>query len=1104
MSPRRNLSRTTPAAIAALFLAIAFASSSPLNGQQAEREGTLGFYRFPDLSGQTLVFAAEGDLWRVPVSGGLAQRLTTHPAEERHPRFSPDGATLAFTAQYEGPSELYTMSSSGGLPRRHTFEADASIATTWTPGGEVVYTTTGFATLPKPQLVRLNLDDQRHTRVPLAEGSEASYSDDGRTLYFVRPAFHNNVTKRYTGGTARDVWKFVEGSAEAVELTGDYEGESHSPMWWDGRVYFVSDRDGTMNLWSMNGDGGDVRQHTTHSGWDVKNPSLDAGRVVYQLGADLWLYDVATGQAGSLPITLASDSDQLREKWADANEFVTSVALHPKGESVVLTSRGRVLVAPVGDGRRTVASTTQGVRYRDAGFLPDGRIYTLSDASGELEWVTLPADGVGPETPLTRDAEILRFGGAASPTGDRVAYTDNNSDLWILENESGRSIRVNANREGLAEYAWSPDGRWLAYSEVALNSFAQLFVYDTQTGESTAVTSDRTNSFAPAWGPDGASLYFLSDRRLVSLVGAPWGPRQPEPYFDKSIEIYHVALQAGGGSPFAPRTELTAATDAVQADGPTTVSIDLEGIERRGRRVPVEAGNYSSLHVNPSALFYLSRGSGPSPTVELMSLPITNDGAEPVAMLENARGLQLSLDGTKLLIRQRQDVLVADARPVKLDPSESRVNLSDWTFPIDVREDWRQIFVDAWRLERDYFYDPGMHGVDWDGVRDKYLPLIDRVTTRDELSDLIGRVVGELSALHTSVRGGDVRTGSDNVRVASLGARFSKTDSGFRIDYVYQSDPDYPEEMSPLADPYLGVDEGDVIEAVNGTPTATVAHIGSLLRNQVDQQVRLTIRSANTGEARDVIVAPTGDERNLRYSDWQYTRRVRADEGSDGQIGYVHLRAMSGDNLTEWYRQFYPVWNRPGLIIDVRRNSGGNIDSFILEKLMRQAWMWFKGRTGEPYPNMMYAPIGHMVVLVDQNTASDGEAFADGFRRLGLGKVIGKRTWGGEIWLGSQNRLTDMGLARAPMSGVYADGEWLIEQIGVVPDIVVDNPPHATFNGADAQLEAAIEYLLAEMERDPRTAPQAPAYPNRGFRYNADGQPNSNPSARGGGRPGGR
>jgi tricorn protease len=1101
---------------AALFLLFAFLPTPSMAQAPAADGGTLGFYRYPALHGDVVVFAAEGDLWRVPASGGVATRITTHLGEETHPRISPDGETLAFTARYEGPAEVYTMPLEGGLPVRLTYEPEASVATTWAPDGRLIYTTSHYSTLPQNQLVALDPGENRKERIPLYTATEGSYDEAGETLFFVRPAFHNNVTKRYKGGTARDVWRFGAGDTEAVELTGDFDGESHSPMAWGGRVYFVTDRDGTMNLWSMEPDGEDVRQQTRHSGWDVKNPVQEGGRIVYQLGADLWLYDIATDRSRMIPITLTSDFDQLREKWVDnPMQYLTSAHLHPRGESVVLTARGRVFVAPVDGGRLVQASVKAGVRYRDVTFMPDeDRLTGLSDESGEFEWITLPATGVGEEQYLTSDGVILRFQGHPSPDGKWIAYTDNNSDLWILNVESKEQTRVSLDREGVGGMSWSPDGRWLAYEKSAPNTFTQIKLFRPEDDTRAFVTSDRTNSFSPAWDPEGDFLYFLSDRNLRSVVGGPWGPRAPEPFFDRPNEIFVVALEAGSRSPFAPFDELTPESERERPGDrlgdrraerdeegtarspqrrdapPDPVEIDLDGLMRRVKQVPVRAGNYRGLMVNDDALFFGDREPGQSGGGRLMALEVSRDEPELVTVAEGFSSVEMSSDGRKLLLRQGENLYVVDARPSRISQlADHRVDLSGWAFPLNVKEDWRQIFIDAWRMERDYFYDPGMHGVDWEGVRDKYLPLVDRVTTRDELSDLIGRVVGELSALHTSVRGGDLRSGEDNIRIASLGARLirSPDQGGYRIDYIYQSDPDYPGEMSPLADPDLGVSEGDVIQSVNGQDALSVPDIGSLLRNQT-RQVRLKIKPASGADARDIMVTPTLNERNLRYRDWEYTRRLKVEEDGEGQIGYLHLTAMGGGNITEFYRNFYPVFNRPGLIIDVRRNSGGNIDSIILEKLMRQAWMYWKDRVREPYWNMQYAFRGHMVVLVDQNTASDGEAFADGFRRLGLGVTIGMRTWGGEIWLSSSNRLTDGGLARAPMMGVYGpEGEWLIEQVGFVPDMEVDNLPHATFNGEDAQLDAAIRYLRERIAEDPRPVPPAPPYPNRGFTYPGGG-----------------
>jgi tricorn protease len=1054
--------------------------------------GTLGFYRSPAIHGETVVFAAEGDLWTVPITGGLARRLTSHAAEESNPAISPDGRTLAFTARYEGPTALYTMPLTGGPTVRRTYDGDAATATTWTPDGKLVYTTLNYSGVPKPGMVQLDLRNGTRSLVPLSGASEGTYDATGRTLFFVRPAFHNNVTKRYTGGTARDIWKYTTGTAEAVELTGDYNGESHSPMWWNNRVFFVSDRDGTMNIWSMNEDGSNKSQLTRHAGWDVRGAELDRGRIVYQSGADLWLLDVASGQTRMIPVTLASDLDQLRENWvANPMDYLTSVHISGDGDRVALTARGRLFVAPVRTGRFVNASRKDSVRYRDAVFMPDGKsLLAITDETGELEFAKIPANGVGAEEALTRGGNILKFAGVPSPDGKWLAWDDNNRDLWVMDVATKAVRKVSENREGIGAFRWSADGRWLAYVMSAANSFQQIKIFGTETGRSVALTSDRTNSFAPAWDPKGDFIYFLSDRNLQSLVGAPWGNRRPEPYFDKEIEIYQVALRAGVRSPFQPDEETVRSTPApTRADSTATairpVRIDLEGLPLRLRRVPVPSGNYGWLSTNTDALFYTSTASGAGAATDLVALKLTNEKPEPVVVVDAIRSAEMSGNGKKLLVRKGTNLHVIDARPAKVaNINDNRVDLTGWTFPIDTRNDFRQMFVDAWRLERDWFYDPNMHGVDYKATLEKYLPLVDRITTRAELSDLIGWAVGELSALHTSVGGGDLRRGEDNVAVASLGARLFRDPArgGYRIEYIYQADPEYPAQRSPLADPEIGVKAGDIITAVNGSRTLDVEDIGVLLRNQTGKQVLLTV--ADGEQSRDVVVTPIGNENALRYSDWEYTRRVTTEKKSNNSIGYVHLRAMGGNDINQFYREFTPIFNRQGLVLDMRHNRGGNIDSWVLEMLMRKPWMYWQDRVGEPYWNMQGAFRGHMVMLVDQETASDGEAVADGFRRLGLGPLIGVRTWGGEIWLSNNNTLSDGGLARAPMSGVYGpEGKWLIEQEGVIPDIIVDNLPHATFNGQDAQLEAAIAYLQQKIAEDPRPVPKPPTYPKRVFKY---------------------
>ncbi len=1057
-------------------------------------QGIEGYYRFPDIHENTVVFTAEGDLWTVALSGGLAQRLTTHAEEETDATISPDGTTIAFSASYEGPKEVYTMPINGGLPIRWTYESDASTVNTWTPDGKVVYDTRAFSTLPDRQLVAIDTKTKKKERIPLAQASEASFDATGKTVYFVTPSYHGNVTKRYKGGTARQIWKYTEGSPEAIRITNGYAGESHHPMWHNGRVYFITDRDGTMNIWSSDENGNDLKQHTTHKDFDVRDASISNGHIVYQWGADIWHYSIPDNAQAKIDIRIPTDLDQLRERWVDnPAQYITAISPDPKGERIVITARGRVFAVPVKDGRVVEFTDKKDVRYRDAVFSADGKsIYTLSDESGEFEFVSLPANGIGAQKAITKDGSVLRYEGKPSPDGKWLAYDDLERHMFILNLATGVSKRISTNEEGIGMFSWSPDSKWVAFAQSADNTMMQIFVSNVDTGDTFPITTDRANSLWPAWSPDGKFIYFLSDRSFTTLVGAPWGPRQPEPYFDASEKLYHIALQKGTRSPFRPQDELTAQPDKAEskdgdkkdeAKAAAKVTIDKEGIIERIEEIPVEPGNYRGLRVTKKALYLLKRETGVGAKTHLAVVKIDHEDVKLQTMVEDVNGFDITGNGEKLLVVKQRNYYMIEAGTGKVsDLNDKKIDLGGWKFAITPKEDWEQIFTDAWRMERDYFYDKNMHGVNWDAMHAKYLPLVDRVTTREELSDLIGRFVGELSALHTSVRGGDTREDELDVVVASLGAIFSRdeTKGGYTVEYIYKADPDYPDEKSPLDDPYLDIKTGDVITSVNGKAALNAVDIGELIRNQAGKQVRMSVKRGTT--EKDVIVVPMANPYSLRYRDWEYSRRLEVDKATANSVGYVHLQAMGSSDLEQWYREFYPVFDRQGLIIDVRHNRGGNIESFVLEKLLRKAWMYWKSRSGKPYWNMQYAFRGHIVILVDENTASDGESFADGFKRLELGTAIGTRTWGGEIWLSGVNTLSDGGIARAPMMGVYGpEGKWLVEGHGFEPDIVVDNLPHATFEGDDAQLKAAIDFLQKKIKEDPRLVPPVPAYPDKSF-----------------------
>lgn len=1148
--------------------------SSPKNITQSTPIAGRGYYRFPTIHEDTIVFTAEGDLWRVDVTGGMAQRLTTHHGTESHAAISPDGTLLAFSAQYEGATEVYTMPLTGGTPTRHTYEDESALVVGWTPNGEILYSTEYFSTLPNTQLVTIDPISHEQTLIPLAQASDGSFKSTsrskGKVLFFTRLPFQGSQAKRYKGGSVENIWRFdlsgKEDSPEAFPLTQDYPGTSKNPMWWNRRVYFASDRDGTMNLWSMTERGTSLKQHTFHQGWDIHSPALHKGKIVYQLGPDLRLFDIQTGQDQEIPITLASDFDQTREKWlSNPLGYLSSAHLSPTGDRVALTARGRLFVAPVKEGRIVTVTQEAGVRYRDGQFTKDGNsLLALSDETGEFEFWLRPIRGKEEATQLTDDGTIFRYGAVQSPDGQWIAHSDKNNHLWITHLEDKRSILIagsdkgenkdenddDGNEFGYWHYVWSPDSEWLAYVAGYRGVSHRIRLYSLADDVTLDATSDRFDCHTPTWSIDGKWLYFLSERHFESVVSGPWGPRQPEPYFEKETKIYMLSLPGRQRSPFQPEDETVISgqapaesektpsettpdeqepTDPLQempkgltnpegeepkedpadeSDGATEaasngtqpqsatenqsnskpekqrIQIEPDGLVQRLMEVPQPVGNYYSLTTNGKFLFWLNQGATDSEG-RLYALEIKNRDINPVLLMSGVSRYELSLDGKKLLVQQHKTLYVIEAHgeaPKNL--ADQRVNLSQWSFAIQPREEWRQMLIEAWRLERDYFYDPNLHGVDWHEVLERHLPVVARVTDRDELNDLISQVIGELSALHTSARGGDRRWGRERVGIGSLGALLKRDEKkgGYAIQHIYQNDPDYPERRGPLDRPDLDIESGDVLEAINGIPILSVAHPAVLLKNQAWQQTLLQIRSQSADESREIVVKPINSRQSasLRYSEWEYTNRLYVDNVGQRQLGYVHLRAMGGRNYTEWVRDYYPVFDRSGLIIDMRNNNGGNIDSWILEKLLRRAWFYWKPRQGAPYWNMHYAFRGHMVVLVNEHTASDGEAFSEGFRRLGLGKVIGTRTWGGGIWLSNNTHLVDYGLARTAQTGMYDDaGNWIVEGHGIDPDIVVDNLPHTTFLGEDAQLDAAIAHLQKLIEEEPIEVPPAPPYPDK-------------------------
>lgn len=1048
------------------------------------------YFRYPSIHGDRVVFTAEGDLWSVASQGGVAQRLTTHEGEESRAAISPDGGSVAFVASYAGAPDVWVMPLQGGQPRRLSFSEPRVQVLGWTPSGEVLYSAWADRG-PTAMRVIATVDPKSLKRkvLPLADVTDAAYDETGKVLFVVRNgiATSSDNARHYRGGEMAEIWRYEPGAGkEAVRLP--LNAAVRRPMWWQGRLYVVSDRDGVENLWSMKPDGTDFRQHTHHSDFDIRSASLDNGRIVYQLGADLHIFDLASGEDRTMEVQLASDFRQMQPRVIrDPLKWLESAHLAPDGSRVALVARGHAALAGLQQLRRVDVASDPAARLRQAVPSLDGAwVYAISNAGGEDQIWQFAADGSSRTKQLTHDKAGYRSTLLPSPDGKLIAHQTRSGQTWLLDLATGANQQIDSSRSGeYAGMAWSADSRTLALvrpdTAVGRN---QMVLYALADKTTHVLTSDRYDSVAPAFSPDGKWLYFLSDRNFSLKNESPWGDRNTGPVFEKRTRVYALALQGKDSFPFQPRTELemrSAETDkgkdaaGGKAKPAQYPAIEWNGLASRLYELPVEAGTYTGLAVNSERIFVFD--SAVKEQGVLKAIPVSNNGEPLKEIAGGLRGFELSADGKQLLLTRQAGkgnpeylIVKADIAAIPADTSQSSVRVGDWSITINPYAEWQGMFEDSWRMHRDFFFDRSMRGVDWEAMRKKYEPLARRAKDRLELTDVLAQMSSELGALHSQVSTGDVRVASDGGTPAFLGATFEKTQSGFKIQHIYRSDAELPDSASPLARAGVDVKEGDLITAINGRKTAASDDLAELLVNQAGQQVLLDVQRG--AASHKVVVMPVTADANsdLRYGDWEEGARQEVERAGKGRIGYLHLRAMGESDIASFVRDFYANANRDGLIIDVRRNNGGNIDSWVIEKLLRGSWAFWSSRNATDYQtNMQQSFRGHLVVLVDGHTYSDGETFAAGIKALGLGPLIGERTAGAGVWLSDDNRLVDGGIARAaemPQFDVKT-GAWLVEGIGVQPDIEVINPPNATFEGNDMQLKAALQWLDAKLSASP-------------------------------------
>lgn len=1059
-----------------------------------------GYLRQPDLHGDTIVFSAEGDLWTVPASGGAARRLTTHPGTDAFARFSPDGKLVAFTAAYDGNADVYVVPVAGGEPKRLTWHPDQDQVVGWTPDGKVLFRSRREEPNHEWELYAASPDGGDPAKLPIGWAGRLAVDPASGAWAFTRSSTETFTWKRYRGGTASDIWVGDPKKADFQAIT-HFDGTDAFPMWHGGRIWFLSDRGGTANLWSMNADGSDAKRHTDVSPWDVRTPAMAPdGRIVFVLGGDVHVFDPETGKEAKVAIDLPSDRTLTRVRYPNAAPFLTSFDLSHEGDRLAIVSRGEIFSVPVKKGVTLPVTRGSGARESAASFSSDGkRVLYLTDATHEEEIRTADAWGRGDVKTVKSGGESgWHFPPAGSPDGKRVAWGDSTQTLWVAPLDGGPAVKVDhSESQAIGQYAWSPDGRWLAYAKVAPTDYSSLFVFDATTGKTTRVTTDTTNDYSPAWDPDGRYLYFLSDRFTNPVLGnVDWDNvdyRQTRPFallLRKDVE--NPFEETAGLPPKEEKKEEPKKEDAKKDEAPKPVAIDLEGLGDRAVAFPVDLGRYAALAATAKGIFYASlpiKGFAEqpglfeeeAPEATLLLFDLESKKAKP--FVDGISAYALSPKAGKVAFQKEPGqifVVGADAPPAPDALAEAAVDLSGVVVELDPREEWEQIYYQAWREMREFYFDPGMAGLDWKGIRDRYATLLPRLSSRSDLTDLIGEVIGELATSHTYVFGGDPGVQVQGVPTGLLGADLVREGKAFKIARIYRGDP-ADNVRSPLEEPGVGVKEGEYVLAVNHEPVGDGRPFEAFLANLAGKRVVLTVGAKPAAEgSRDVVVVPMPNEGDLRYADWVRRNREYVASKTGGKIGYLHVPDMWIDGLVRFNTWFYPQLDKEGLVVDVRWNGGGAVSQMLLERLRRRVLSFDRSRGGGVSTYPYRALNGPFVVITNEFAGSDGDIFPYAVQLEKLAPVIGMRSWGGVVGISGGRPLVDGGLVTNPEAAWWdTKGGWSIENHGVDPDIPVQNLPQDLARGKDAQLDRAIAEVLKLRDEHPPVKPSFGPVPDK-------------------------
>ncbi len=1060
------------------LLALSAATGAKADGNEAR------LLRFPATNGTDIVFSYAGDLYTAPIAGGEARRLTSHVGYEIFPCFSPDGKTIAFTGEYDGNREVYIIPADGGEPRRLTYTATNArddvgdrmgpnnIVMTWTPNGEGVVYRNRISDGFDGRLWTAPLSDGMPQALPLPEGGFCSYAPDGKRMAYNRVFREFRNWKYYRGGMADDIWLYDPDAKKVENLTNNV-AQDICPMWIGDDIYFISDRDRTMNLFVYHTATRQTEKITDYTDYDIKFPSTDGKQIVYEHAGYLYRFDPQTGKNEQIRITLNAENIYARTEQKHVADYVTAARLSADGKRLAVTARGEVFDVPATKGVTRNISRTPGANEREADWSPDGRyIAYISDRTGETEIYLQPAEG-GEPVQLTTGNDTYIRSLSWSPDSKTVLYTDRKNRIVTVDVASKTKNIVMQNPEQeFYSVNFSPDSRWITYTKPAANDFSVVYVYNLATKQEYPVTEKWYNSSSPVFSTDGKYLIFESDRDFNPIYGRlEWNH-----VYTRMGGIYLALLTNDTPSPFLPADEAVnsdkeeeagkvPAKDAKKKDIKTedkAVEIAPEGIAGRIVKLPLSAGNYWNLYSDGQTVWYYGDNG-----THAFSLKDQKD--ELIA--ENA--VMAPMDGSKKVLYMRGNSLYVGELSTQKVTLDNKVCLDDMVAPIDYQQEWAQIFDEAWRAYRDGFYVENMHGVDWKAIKEKYAVLLPYVKTRLDLNYIIGAMIAELACGHAYVNPGEYPK-PERIGMGLLGAELSRDEqTGFyRIDRILPGAP-YSEKLrSPLTEPGMNIEEGDYITAIDGVPTTSVRNIYQLLIGKAGVLTELSVSSKAAADgARKVVVRPTDNEYPLYHYNWVQKNLHRVEEATDGRVGYIYIPDMGPEGLNEFARYFYPQLDKEALIIDDRANGGGNVSPMIIERLLRKPYRMTMSRTSTRTGTIPDATqYGPKILLINKYSASDGDLFPWSFKANKLGTVIGTRTWGGIVGISGSLPYMDGTDIRVPFFTNYdaKTGQWIVENHGVDPDILIDNDPIREQSGTDQQLEKAIEVALEQLkERKP-------------------------------------